>query len=127
MLSELDRLCEKLHIRIASVYGAVEVPEGWAPGTHPYKVTLYKSGRQLTTPFFMGPLNEREPTTADVLSCLMSDANSSELSFEEFCSDFGYDSDSRKAEETWKSCVKIAPRLRRFLGDDFDAVANAEH
>jgi hypothetical protein len=125
--SELDRLCEKLKITASAQYGAVEVPEGWAPGTHPYKVTLRFQRRALTVPFFMGSARTDEPTAADVLSCLCSDASAAGQSFEDWCSDLGYDADSRKAEATYKACEAIAPRLTRFLGDHYEEVCRAEH
>lgn len=125
--SELSKVCESLGIKIEAKYGGVEVPEGWAPGTHPYKVTLRLGRRSLTVPFFMGSACSSEPTAADVLGCLVSDARVAEGTFEGFCADFDYDTDSRKAEATYKACVKTAPRLRKFLGDSFELVANAEH
>ena len=127
MRSELERLCEKKHVRCEAQYGGVEVPEGWTPGTHPYKVTLRKGNRRLTVPFFMGPANEKEPTAADVLHCLVSDARMGEMDFHEFCGEFGYDEDSRKAEATHKQCVALAPRIRKFLGEDFEEFERAEH
>lgn len=123
--SRLDRLCDRLGIKCDSEYGAVELPEGWDPHAHPYKVVLRYKRRRLTAPFFMGSAHTREPSAADVLSCLVSDTYAGEQSFEDFCSDMGYDLDSRKAESTWKACRSTAPRLRRFLGDDFDQVADA--
>ena len=127
MISELEKVCDSLGIRAESQYGAVEVPEGWTPGTHPYKVTLRFGRRRLTVPFFMGPAHSKEPTAADVLSCIVSDARSGELDFDEFCGEFGYDADSRKAEQTWRACKAMAPRVRRFLGDAFERVEQAEH
>ncbi len=38
--------------------------------------------------------------------CFMSDSASGDNSFEDFCSEFGYDTDSRKAEKIWKACKK---------------------
>jgi hypothetical protein len=127
MTSELERVCERLRIKIVARYGGAEVPEGWTPGTHPYKVTLRMGNRRLTTSFFMGPAHTIEPTAADVLACLASDARGGENTFEGFCADFGYDVDSRKAEATYKACAKMAKRLPVFLGEHFDSVANAEH
>jgi hypothetical protein len=126
-MSQLQAVCERLRIKAEAEYGGVEVPEGWTPGTHPYKVRLRFQGRKLTVPFYMGPAHSSEPTAADVLACLVSDARAGDQSFEEFCSDFGYDADSRKAESTWKQCASLAPRIRRFLGDAFDEVEAAEH
>ena len=58
-----------------------------------------------------------EPTTAEVLSCLADDSTVSD-DFEDWCSDLGYDADSRKAEKTWKACQHIRKRLLNFLGGD---------
>ena len=57
------------------------------------------------------------PQVAYVLACLISDAQCGAQSFEDFCSDLGYDTDSMRAHETWEHCVRTGPRLRRFLGD----------
>jgi|SRR5215472_2608761 len=129
MTSELDKLCAVKRVRIEAQYGGVEVPAGWQPGTHPYKVTLHYRGRRLTVPFFMGPANTREPTAADVLYCLVSDASSYEnaTGFEDFCRDFGYDTDSRKAERIYRQLERQAPKVRRLLGEDFETFAQAEH
>ena len=64
--------------------------------------------------------NGAEPTIDEVLDCLASDALSVDNArdFENFASELGYDSDSRKAEKIWKACNHQAERLRKFLGDD---------
>lgn len=74
----------------------------------------------MTVPFSMGYGHHgKEPEAADVLSCLASDAaNVNMSSFEDWRSDLGYDTDSRKAERTYKTCEKQADKLKRFLGQD---------
>lgn len=126
-MSQLEQLCERLKITADAQYGGVEVPEGWTHGTHPYKVTLRFQRRTLTVPFFMGPAHSREPTAADVLYCVCSDARAADDSFEGWCSEFGYETDSRKAEKTYKACAALAPRVQRFLGDHYEEVCSAEH
>jgi hypothetical protein len=125
IMSQLEKLCADLGITCESKYGG-EVPSNFA-NAHPYLVTLHFKRRMLVVPFYMGSAHTVEPTSADVLYCLCSDTRAGELSFDEFCSEFGYDSDSRKAEAEWKACAAVAPRVRRFLGETFDDVANAEH
>ena len=46
------------------------------------------------------------PTLADVVHCLMSEARdiANTSTFEEWCDEFGYDHDSRKAEKTYQAC-----------------------
>lgn len=126
-MSDLERLCETEHVKIEAQYGGVEIPEYWKDqGAHPYRVTLRRKGRRLTVPFFMGSALTNEPSAADVLSCLCSDANAPE-DFEEFCSEYGYDQDSREAERLWKACLVCGKKVRQFLGDDFERFAQAEH
>ncbi len=71
------------------------------------------------------------PEVTEVLDCLASDAAGIENSqdFEGFCSEYGYDTDSRKAEKTYKACVHQTERLKRFLGDDLydQLVWHTEH
>lgn len=76
--------------------------------------------KRMTTYFSQGyGHNGVEPKAADVLDCLASDASSVEnTSFEDWCDEMGWDSDSRKAERTYKACQHGAKRLKAFLGDD---------
>ena len=128
MRSELEQLCDQERVKTHCQYGGVELPDDWQDkGAHPYKVVLRYRGRQLTTPFFCGSAWTREPNVADVLSSLILDASCGDQSFEDFCSDFGYDEDSRKAERTWRDCTAMTPRVKRFLGERFEAFTSAEH
>lgn len=60
----------------------------------------------------------KAPKLADVLQCLASDAGALEETFEDWCSNYGYDSDSRKAEKTYRACVETAQQLVRLFGFD---------
>jgi hypothetical protein len=89
-----------------------------------WDVTLRMDGRRLTVPFGMGYGHHgRQPGAREVLSSLLSDTASTEnnASFEEWAGDYGYDTDSRKAERTYKQVVRQAERLRTFLGAKYDA------
>jgi hypothetical protein len=125
-MSQLQALCDKLNVRCDAQWDDKLYREDWKDAS-PYRVTLHFEGRRLTVPFYMGPAHTSEPKAADVLACLCSDVGAGEQSFEDFCSDLGYDADSRKAEKTWKACAKLAPKIRRLLGDHFDQFAGAEH
>ena len=59
------------------------------------------------------------PDGADILWCLLSDASALDCgTFEEWASDLGYDTDSRKAEKTYRACLAIGLALRAALGND---------
>lgn len=49
---------------------------------------------------------EDETDLIDAFRCFCDDAVCGSYSFEDFCSDLGYDTDSRKAEKTWKTCKR---------------------
>lgn len=54
-----------------------------------------------------------KPSLDDVLYCLVSDADAAEMTFSEWCSNFGYDTDSRKALATYELCQQSADKLRK--------------
>lgn len=54
------------------------------------------------------------PKTLDVLYCLYNDSKVDLMTFDEFCGDFGYDTDSRKAFETYNDCLDNARKFRRL-------------
>ena len=58
--------------------------------------------------------NKTEMTDDDLMSaleCIISDALTGIYSFEEFCSEFGYDEDSRSAERMHKACEDTYNRI----------------
>ena len=87
-------------------------------GDH-WRVTLKRPGRRMSLYFSKGyGHGGAPPTTEGVLECLRSDACTDGDTFEEFCFSLGYDSDSRKAEKTYKAVQRHTDKLRRFLGAD---------
>lgn len=70
--------------------------------------------------YSMGPGLKGKPTIEDLLDCVASESNSFSYnsSFEDWASEFGYDEDSRKAEQTYKVCKEQSEKLRDFLGSD---------
>lgn len=85
------------------------------------------NGRKVTISDTEGYLLPNVPTLADVLPSLQSDARSGEhLLFEDFASEYGYDTDSRKAEKLWRMCQEIRGQLQKLLGADFEAFMQQE-
>ena len=56
-----------------------------------------------------------KPTAYDILSCLEKYQFNN---FKEFCSEYGYDPDSRKAEKIYKACDKQASNIISMFGED---------
>lgn len=60
-------------------------------------------------------LKPKAPTAADVLRSLILDASAIDESFSDWCDNFGYDSDSIKALNTYNACCEIGKKLRKFF------------
>jgi len=72
-----------------------------------------------------------KPQLDNVLSSLLMDGSAyfDACTFEEWCNEYGYDSDSRKAESIWKACDQTGRTLSRAftdqeLGDLREAASN---
>lgn len=72
----------------------------------------------MTVYFSQGSAHKKKPTLAEVLDCLASDASGVDnaRSFEDWSSEYGYDTDSRKAEHTYNTVKEQAQQLRGLLG-----------
>ena len=118
----------KYRLRFRSVQHADRCPPycalegGGHPHGHRYRVTISrKGGGRLSFDFWNSRHDiERGDTTIrpyDALACIGGDVHTADT-FEEFCSEYGYDADSRKAEKTWKLCDRFAQRIRAFFTED---------
>ena len=91
-----------------------------------WNVTLRYQGRQMSVPFYTGDL-AGEPTTADVLDCLISDSTSvdNEPDWIEWAREMGYESldDADTARSIYRACEEISGRLHTLLASDFDTFA----
>ena len=67
-----------------------------------------------------------KPSIADVMHCLISDADCANENFHDWCDNFGYSNDSIKALNTYKACLEIATALRKYIPrETLDAVREA--
>lgn len=83
-----------------------------------FKCRISRNGKQYTFEFGQSLNNgSKEPTMYDVLSCL---EKSDVGTFEDFCDEFGYDTDSRRAERTYKAVCKEYAAVERLFGDVMD-------
>jgi len=85
-----------------------------------WRVTMRAGRSRMTLTFSMGSAHHgKAPEIANVLDCLASDASGFEnaRTFEEWCSEYGYNTRSRKAERTFRVVKQQSERLKTFLGD----------
>jgi hypothetical protein len=122
-LSELERLCRNMGLRAEFLSGAAE-GKGWDEASHNWRVKLTFRRRTYACDFFGGAA-VTNPSVADVVSSLVLDCQSGENpdDFDDLC-------DGMKCSEAvklWRQVEAMAPKIRAFLGDDFDKFAEAEH
>lgn len=64
------------------------------------------------------------PDNNTVLEALYSDYRAGQLSFFEFCEDFGYNTDSRKDLEVYFACMETTDKIKELIRDKVLAVDN---
>jgi hypothetical protein len=68
------------------------------------------------------------PEVADVLYCILSDADACETTFDDWCSNVGANNDSLKDLNTYLACQRNGTKLIRLLGRDlFNRLRSKEH
>lgn len=92
----------------------------WQRDANGYRVTFTYDRRKASFDFWQGSGITRDPQAADVMACLVSDTQHGHESFEEFCGNLGYDTDSRKAEKMWRACQRTGDQLYRLFGADYN-------
>jgi hypothetical protein len=111
-------------LRVTSVPGFSRDPDdGWEHNS--YRLTLSRPDfGYMRLTWRQGLAIQTPPDAATVLDCIASDAAGfvNAGTFEEWTRDYGYDSDSRRAEKIYRAVERQTTSLRRVLGDDFDAV-----
>jgi len=63
--------------------------------------------------YYTGSALKDPPKCDDVLHALINDASAEGEGFSDWCSNLGYDTDSRKALQTYLDCQEIAQKLRK--------------
>lgn len=95
--------------------------QAWDRSARHFRVTLRcrSTSKRMTVYFSQGSAHTREPEARDVLDCLASDAAGYDNAgdFGNWCSEYGYDGDSRRAERIYRTVKAQAGRLRAFLGE----------
>jgi hypothetical protein len=115
----------KLDIGLEIIEGPTSATEQSSDGSwwnhNAYKLRLSYDGRTMTVPWKAGFGITGPPTADDVMESLALDAAGFDntRSFEDWADDYGYDTDSRKAERIYKAVQTQSDKLARFLGDDY--------
>lgn len=114
------------HFEIKASYKGTKKAE-WSSdnfNNHMITVTNTETQQKITFEFWASIAHPELTTDYDVLNafyCLVSDAISGEMSFDDFCSEFGYNNDSRTSEKIHRKCKKQLEKLKKIYdGDIYD-------
>lgn len=106
------------------------VKDPWRNGSNhyanKYKVTIKRNKKQMTVIFtdsIANYYNCKEPTAYDILACL---TKYDPYSFEDFCAEYGYDVDSRKAYNTYLAVQKEYNNVQRLFNDVIEELAEIQ-
>lgn len=88
-----------------------DMKDEWKKGTNKWQVKLVYFGKEFVTDFYMGSglVDEmgrpKKPTKEDILFAMIMD-DVSDLDFNNFCSELGYNNDSIKALKVYEACKR---------------------
>lgn len=112
----------KLKIRLADEKSAPwDDGEGYRPH---YRCTFSKDGKRYTFDFWDSIVSGQRGDKAKPYDIISAVIKQDPGTFADFCGDFGYDEDSRKAHRTYRACVKQWQRMSEvFTPEDLDILA----
>ena len=116
-----------VRLEIVEFHGIQSDDEGWEHNS--YSVRLTRGDESLNTPWRQGLGIKDSPTASDVLSSLIMDAVgfANARNFEDWASEYGYDTDSRKAFATFELIDNLTDQLRDLLGEeDFELAISGD-
>lgn len=122
-----EQFAKKVGVKLACERAArnpAMADEKWAKSATHYKCMLSRGKTKMSLPYSMGSAHTKPPDIGMVLNSLASDASGYEQarSFEDWASEYGYDTDSRSAKKTYKAVEKETTALKMLLGDDFETL-----
>lgn len=94
---------------------------------HMITVTNTETGEKARFEFWASvanPVLNKEYDILNAFYCFVSDAVSGSGTFENFCSELGYDSDSRTAEKIYRKCQKQLEKLKKIYDGDIYNLVN---
>jgi isopropylmalate/homocitrate/citramalate synthase len=94
---------------------------------HMIKVTNTETKQSIAFEFWSSIVKPEITEEKEVLfafECLILDSIAGDKYFEDFCSEFGYDTDSRKAEKIHKKCIKQLEKLKKIYDGDIYELVN---
>ena len=110
-------------VTVTLSYCGTQTRSGWESDAWRVSIKRAGKGREWHTDYYTGlghrsNLRPVTPCAAAPLSCLLLDASGADQNFQDWCADYGYDSDSVKALNVYTACCQTLADLRRMFSAD---------
>ena len=119
--AKIAELIEEAKLEAIIQYTGEQNRDGWkCDGWHITFKHLDRSNKaEMDSVYYTGIGHRKDgkpkrPGLAGILSSLLSDGQVASETFEDFCADLGYSTDSRKALDTYLACQDSGRKLRFF-------------
>ena len=121
--------CERTGCSISAEYSGQDVPQWDGEKHNHFKIKFERGRRSFIVDFYDSVINTEKykpeangffpmrgyPSAYDIIACLQKyDCGT----FENFCAEYGYNEDSRKAEEIYNACKEEFSNLQRLFTDE---------
>lgn len=94
-------------------------PPKWADNMNAYDVMVIRGKAAMTLTFYQGKAHFSDPSREDVIHCLMADRDTLTVdNFEDWAYQYGYDSDSISALNTYNKIVAQTKQLEDLFSAD---------
>lgn len=104
--------------------------DDWDKDAKHYLCKLSKDDETVEIEFSQGSAHKEPPTLPELMECLREDVRVGpewDRGFEDWCANYGYEEDSRKAERIYAHCVELREKMLRLLGEElFEAWEQGE-
>lgn len=88
----------------------------WSADATHWRVNIKRGNEVMTVNYSMGSAYAGEPQESDIFNSLLLDTSNVEgETFEDWAGNFGYDTDSRKAEKSFNACKEELVSLQRLF------------
>jgi len=119
--------CEFKGFKLSAKYTGSKEAEWMPHNWNHHKITIknIESGKQTSFDFWASIANPEVRSREDLIGafeCFVGDAVAGMNDFNDFCSEFGYDEDSRRAEKIYKACQKATAKLQRIYNGDIHSL-----
>lgn len=94
-----------------------DLADEWKRTATKYNCKITFKNKTYRFNFWMGSAHTKAPSKKDVLySFIMNDVT--DMDFEDFCSEFGYDNNSKKALRIFKACKEQTENFYRLFNEE---------